>query len=239
MSDVEETFPVHPSDRHLMESVPWDWLAKYQRQVERNHGQTLQRLAQRGGLSIEEIRCAIAGERLFLRTVDKSKSHAAICGAITSWRAMRDAFAKAKETTPKPDPSPVCVEVKELEWLYNKGAGDWSGGRGLMWYQVRQLDDGEARELGIDSGWEVSDGTFPMCPGETDIPGMDLDKVYPTLEAAKAACQADFERRTLELINARSVESVKAEARAEYEAELREASTTWHKAAASLTEGEG
>jgi hypothetical protein len=48
-------FPIHPTHRKLLEAVPWEIVAPHERQADRNHGQTLRRLAERGGLSLCEL----------------------------------------------------------------------------------------------------------------------------------------------------------------------------------------
>jgi hypothetical protein len=45
-------------------SVLWSFVAPHERQVKENHDQTLERLAERGGLSPSELWCAVNGERL-------------------------------------------------------------------------------------------------------------------------------------------------------------------------------
>jgi hypothetical protein len=50
-------------------SVPWSWVAPFEPQVARNHEQSLERLAERGGLSPAELYCAVAG--LSLRCIDR------------------------------------------------------------------------------------------------------------------------------------------------------------------------
>lgn len=45
-----------------LSSVPWSLLAPVEGRVLRNHGQTLERLAQRGGLSACEALCALRGD---------------------------------------------------------------------------------------------------------------------------------------------------------------------------------
>lgn len=40
-------------------SLPWDMLAPHAKQAEKNHSQTLERLAERGGLSYKEAYCVI------------------------------------------------------------------------------------------------------------------------------------------------------------------------------------
>lgn len=42
-------------------SVPWQMLAPHELQAKANHGQTLQRLAERGGLSWAEMLCVLEG----------------------------------------------------------------------------------------------------------------------------------------------------------------------------------
>lgn len=67
----ERRFPVlnqqrgHPRDHKTMpRSVPWDFAEKFRDQAQQNHGQTLERLAERGGLAPEEMWLAAAGHGL-------------------------------------------------------------------------------------------------------------------------------------------------------------------------------
>jgi hypothetical protein len=48
--------------RELMcpRSVPWEMVAPHEAQAQYNHGQTLERLAERGGLSPMELACVLA-----------------------------------------------------------------------------------------------------------------------------------------------------------------------------------
>lgn len=69
--DRERRFPVldqqncHPRDRKMMpRSVPWDFVERFRAQAERNHDQTLERLAERGGLAPEEMWLAAHGHDL-------------------------------------------------------------------------------------------------------------------------------------------------------------------------------
>ena len=50
-----KTFPIHPCDRGKLASVPWEFVAPHDSQAQRNHSQTLARLAERGGLSLCEL----------------------------------------------------------------------------------------------------------------------------------------------------------------------------------------
>ena len=47
--------------KHDITEVPWDLLAHFEKQVIKNHQQTLKRLAERGGLSVEEILLILLG----------------------------------------------------------------------------------------------------------------------------------------------------------------------------------
>jgi hypothetical protein len=61
-------FPVHPhsmrDEKWFPRSIPWAAAESFRAQAERNHGQTLERLAERGGLSPEEMLFAHQGKRL-------------------------------------------------------------------------------------------------------------------------------------------------------------------------------
>lgn len=46
-------------------SVPWSFIEKFREQVEANHDQTLEQLAQRGGLAPDEMWLAAHGQGLF------------------------------------------------------------------------------------------------------------------------------------------------------------------------------
>jgi hypothetical protein len=63
---TEREFPIQlrQEDRAvgMPDSVPWSVVETWKKQVERNHGQTLERLAERGGLSPEELYCAASGQ---------------------------------------------------------------------------------------------------------------------------------------------------------------------------------
>jgi|GEM_PF-2510591 len=87
-----------------------------------------------------------------------------------------------------PGPSPVCVEAKPIEWDRSREKW-WLGDTPFGRYQI------------FDGGYSAKWGEYPLEPLGP----------YGSMEAAEAACQADFTRRTLELVNARSVESVRAE----------------------------
>jgi hypothetical protein len=62
----ERRFPVIKQETRaeMPRSVPWEFAERFRAQAEMNHGQTLERLAERGGLSPEEIWLAVHGKRL-------------------------------------------------------------------------------------------------------------------------------------------------------------------------------
>ena len=48
----------------LPDTIPFDWVVAYAYRAESNHGQTLQRLAERGGLDPRELACVFQDKRL-------------------------------------------------------------------------------------------------------------------------------------------------------------------------------
>jgi hypothetical protein len=63
---MQKQFPILMSDRHRREvpecprTIPWDFVASHDAQAQRNHGgQTLVRLAERGGLCPIELRAVV------------------------------------------------------------------------------------------------------------------------------------------------------------------------------------
>ncbi len=66
-----------PRDRKpVPREVPWAFAESFRKQAERNHDQTLERLAERGGLSPQEIWIAAHGHRLFSESVDEPRRSA-------------------------------------------------------------------------------------------------------------------------------------------------------------------
>lgn len=55
----ERQFPIHPTDRERLESVPWSLIAPHEDQAFSNHGQSLEKLARRGGLGLIELALVI------------------------------------------------------------------------------------------------------------------------------------------------------------------------------------
>lgn len=64
-----------PSERKTMpRDVPWEFVERFREQAEENHGQTLERLAERGGLTPEEMWLAAHGHRLFRLKLDEQSA---------------------------------------------------------------------------------------------------------------------------------------------------------------------
>ena len=57
MSGKEPMFPILGGP--IIKALPWSAMLPHEAQAQRNHGQTLSRLAQRGGLGIEEAYCVL------------------------------------------------------------------------------------------------------------------------------------------------------------------------------------
>ena len=69
---LNQQYGVPRGDRKQMPlSVPWEFAEQFRAQAMINHGQTLEQLAERGGLSPEEIWLAAHGHRLFVKLPDK------------------------------------------------------------------------------------------------------------------------------------------------------------------------
>lgn len=68
---------------YLVVCLPWDMLAPHERQAINNHGQTLERLADRGGLDVGEA-LAILEDRPY-RTMSPVNAHEALVRAMMAW----------------------------------------------------------------------------------------------------------------------------------------------------------
>lgn len=71
-------------------AVPWGFVERFRVQIERNHDQSLERLAQRGGLSFYELWCGLEGKRLVdvpKREVRETVFRPLVEAAIEEWQA--------------------------------------------------------------------------------------------------------------------------------------------------------
>lgn len=69
-------------DRFVPRRIPWAVLAPYEEQAERNHDQTLKRLAERGGLDVSETAAVILGLRWKELQGDLDDHLAVVLGAV-------------------------------------------------------------------------------------------------------------------------------------------------------------
>lgn len=75
-------------------SVPWRLLQPHERQALINHDQTLERLAQRGGLSLDEIVAVIRHRRH--QRMDEDKAREAVLGYIDELKQIGEAQEKVR-----------------------------------------------------------------------------------------------------------------------------------------------
>jgi hypothetical protein len=68
---AERTFPILHGWGSLPKQVPWSFVEPGRAQAERNHYQTLERLAERGGLSPSELVAVLVGVEWERITKDK------------------------------------------------------------------------------------------------------------------------------------------------------------------------
>lgn len=72
-------------------AIPWELAELFRRQAEKNHSQTLERLAARGGLSPFEAACALVGCGLFDGIKpDEATARAMLAGAAHALDRMRE-----------------------------------------------------------------------------------------------------------------------------------------------------
>ncbi len=88
-------------------NVPWSFVETFRAQAEYNHGQTLERLNERGGLAPEEMWLAAHGKRLFRDGEPPSTQ-----GAV-DW--LNGELAKLRDLPPEPttEPNPSATREKE------------------------------------------------------------------------------------------------------------------------------
>lgn len=70
-------FPIHSQAQRMLpllpRFVPWDRVAPFEANAQANHGQSLGRLAERGGLTWGELRLVIEGKRWDGRTYSSER----------------------------------------------------------------------------------------------------------------------------------------------------------------------
>lgn len=63
--------------------LPWDMIAPHERQAQKNHSQTLARLAERGGLGADEA-IAVLEDREW-RSMKDGQAHHDLCKMVAAW----------------------------------------------------------------------------------------------------------------------------------------------------------
>jgi hypothetical protein len=103
VKDEARRFPVLnqqsclPRERKAMpQSVPWAFAETFREQAKENHYQTLERLAERGGLSPEEMYCAAHGLRVGRAQVDEQKAIDWLREAVKEFEAPYAELSQAK-----------------------------------------------------------------------------------------------------------------------------------------------
>ena len=93
-----KTFPIHATDRVYLRSVPWAFMEQFRDQASLNHGgQSLERLAERGGMTLCEIKYAILFEKVPLGVGCKTdKALAFVTGAVDVWNGLNKTDVEAK-----------------------------------------------------------------------------------------------------------------------------------------------
>lgn len=75
----EKKFPILGTN----ESIDWNLIAPHEKQAMENHGQTLEKLASRHGLSWYELLCVMADKKLLVDIkYDKEKDYEKLCRQV-------------------------------------------------------------------------------------------------------------------------------------------------------------
>jgi len=86
MFKVLQTFRAKTIETTWDKHVPWDWIAQFADQIYKNHGQTLDRLEERGGLGWEEIWHAMKGQRWGAPKPTIVDMHREVMASIDHWK---------------------------------------------------------------------------------------------------------------------------------------------------------
>lgn len=76
-------------------AVPWAMLARHGRQAEVNHHQTLERLAERGGLGAQETVAILENRAYDLRRLTLAEAHRRLHELVLAWYAAEHAAGEA------------------------------------------------------------------------------------------------------------------------------------------------
>ena len=87
-------FPVlgHAQSSFPLASVPWEFIAPHEAQARRNHDQTLQRLAERGGLSVKEMLAVLIGQHwIAVGGLTIAEANRQLLQHLEAWKEKRNA----------------------------------------------------------------------------------------------------------------------------------------------------
>jgi hypothetical protein len=89
------TFPVQLTDEQarsfpvVWRKLPMAFIRAHATQIEHNHGQTVERLAERGGMALQEIAAAVAGrDARAVFDMDDFEAIVIIEAALADWRLV-------------------------------------------------------------------------------------------------------------------------------------------------------
>ena len=75
----------------MFRAVPWDMVAPHEARAKRNHDQSLERLAQRGGLSPLELVCVLSDRGLgSIRHMDAVEARNALIRAVSEYQRKEE-----------------------------------------------------------------------------------------------------------------------------------------------------
>jgi hypothetical protein len=126
--------------------VPWDFVEPHREQAKRNHAQTLERLAQRGGLSPSELVAVVTGEGLqsVIGSSDVERSRVLV-------ELLRAHSQPGSEDLPSLEAAPQSAPPPQ------EGASDRTGGSTALRATHGALDVAGYRVQLVEVGGELDD----------------------------------------------------------------------------------
>jgi len=92
MGDKEPMFPIMGDP--IIKALPWAFMRPHEAQAQQNHGQTLNRLANRGGLGIEEAYHILRDEQYVHGVHNKGRVRLALMRQLSKFQDEQDAIGK-------------------------------------------------------------------------------------------------------------------------------------------------
>jgi transcriptional regulator with XRE-family HTH domain len=153
-------------------AIPMSLLDPHEAQAQRNHSQSLRRLAERGGLSSCEA-MAILEDRSW-RRLPQAEAQAALLAAMKGRASIQPTASVVERVVQE-------VEVKPLEWEEPCREHNWCWvAKSILGTYSVANDDGWHADLEDGRAWEWEPEDHPRS--------------YFGTSAAKEACQAHFDR---------------------------------------------